>query len=111
MSAPALLPAASLVVGFAVADLTDVRPLGGIVLLVAGTACVVLWRRLAGWPTAIGLGVVYAGAFAAAHPLARLVGAWPSVLLVALGTGLAAVLATRSRGDERAAGSRAQARG
>jgi hypothetical protein len=91
----AALAAASLVVGFAVADLTGIRPLGGVLLLVAAVVCGLAWARSAGWPTAAGLLLLYAGAFAAAHPLARLVGAWPSVLLVALVVGAVAWAATR----------------
>jgi len=93
----ALLAGGSLVAGFAVADLTGLRALGGVVLLVAAAVCALQWRRLAGLPAAAALVLVYAAAFAGAHPLARLVGAWPSVVLVAAGTAIVAYLATRGR--------------
>jgi hypothetical protein len=91
----AALAAGSLVAGFAVADLTGVRPLGGLVLLAAAAVCGLAWFRLAGWATAAALLLLYAGGFAAAHPLARLIGAWPSVLLVAALVGGAAWASTR----------------
>jgi hypothetical protein len=87
----AVLAGGSLVAGFAVADVTGVRPLGGVVLLLAGLVCAWQWRLAAGLPTAAGLVLLYAGAFAAAHPLARTVGAWPSVLLVAVVVGTASL--------------------
>lgn len=79
----ALVAALTLVVGFAVAQATDVRALGGAVLL-AGTAwCVVREaRRTAWWRLVV---VVLAGgvAFATSHLLSDVVGAWPAVLLAA----------------------------
>jgi len=82
--------AAGLVSGYAVAAATGVRPLGGVVLLAAGGLAAMAWKTRDGWPTAIGLGVVYAAAFAASHPLAPLIGTWPSVLGVSAIAALAA---------------------
>lgn len=44
----ALLAAATLIVGFAVASLTGNRALGGVVLIAGGAVCALLWWRLAG---------------------------------------------------------------
>jgi hypothetical protein len=78
-----LLAGLTLVVGFAVAQVTGVRALGGAVLL-AGVAWCVLRARSAGW-WRLTL-VVLAGlvCFVASHLLAPHLGGWPSVLLVAL---------------------------
>jgi hypothetical protein len=89
------LAAASLVAGFAVAQATGVRALGGLVLLAAAAACAVIWRRHAGTGAAAGLVALYVAAFAASHVLAEAIGAWPSVLTVAgvVGAGSLVVLA------------------
>lgn len=97
MTATAALAAASLVVGFAVAELTGVRALGGLVLLVAAAVCAVRWARVAGWRLAAVLVGVYLAAFVGSHLLARVVGAWPSVLLLAAAVGLVSWAATRER--------------
>lgn len=73
----------SLVAGFGVADATGVRALGGIVLAAALAWCFLRWRERAGTARAAGLGALYLGAFAASHGLGHLIGAWPSVLVVA----------------------------
>lgn len=72
-----------LIVGYAVAALTT-RSLGGIVLLVAGLAAFALWLRAAGARTAGQLGLLYIALFAVSHLLALVIGAWPSVLSVAV---------------------------
>ncbi len=51
----------SLVLGFAVAQATGVRALGGLVLLAAVTWCLVRWRALAGLPAAVALGLLATG--------------------------------------------------
>lgn len=97
MSPPAVsaLAAASLVAGFAVAQLTGVRALGGLVLVAAAAVCAVHWRATAGTATVAALVALYVGAFVGSHLLARAVGAWPAVLLVAAVVGGASLLATR----------------
>lgn len=88
--------AAGLVGGFAVADATGIRPLGGAVLAAAGVTAGVIWLRRRGPATATGLGLVYLAAFAGSHPLAKQIGAWPSVATVtALAAGAAYVLSDR----------------
>jgi hypothetical protein len=89
---PWLVPVAgavSLIVGFGVAQLTGNRPLGGFVLLLGGAWCAWQWWRAVGAArTLLGV-VIFAVAFALSHPLGIVIGAWPSVLLVAV---VAAVL-------------------
>ena len=80
----------SLVAGFAVADLTGVRALGGIVLAAAVVWCFVRWRAQAGTGRAVALVAFYAAAFAASHSLGDLLGAWGAVATVAVLTGIAA---------------------
>lgn len=72
----------SLMVGFAVAQVSGVRVAGGLVLLGAAAWCAQRWWASAGPLTTAGLLLLYAGAFAVSHLLAGYLGAWPSVLLV-----------------------------
>ncbi|MDM7832567.1 hypothetical protein [Cellulomonas edaphi] len=77
-----LIAALTLAAGFFVAQVTDVRALGGLVL-VAGVAWCVWRARAAGVLRLATVVVVGAVCFVAAHVLAPHLGAWPSVLLVA----------------------------
>ncbi|MFD4575115.1 hypothetical protein ACFWNK_26665 [Streptomyces sp. NPDC058417] len=79
----AVIAAGGLVGGYGVARWTRKRQLGGVVLAAAGAAAAQRWRRQAGGPAAGALGVAYVAAFAGSHPLAKKVGAWPSVFGVA----------------------------
>ena len=79
-SAP--IAAIGIIGGYAVARATKVRALGGLVLGVAGVVAGREWLRRGPVETAA-LGVIYLGAFGASHPLAKKIGAWPSVLTVA----------------------------
>lgn len=72
----------SLLIGFGVADLTGVRPLGGIVLFLAALWCGLRWRREQGLAVAIALVAVYLAAFVLSHPLGKAIGSWPAVLVV-----------------------------
>ncbi len=88
----------SFVLGFAVADVSGVRPLGGLVLLAGVLWCLPRWWRGAGAPVAIGLAFAYLAAFVASHAFADVVGAYPSVLLLGAALGAAAwSLADRAR--------------
>jgi hypothetical protein len=78
-----LLAALTLVVGYLVADLTGIRALGGVVLLVGLGACAVQWRRRIGVGRTVRLVGVFLALFVGSHLLARAMGAWPSVLTVA----------------------------
>ncbi|MFD9123721.1 hypothetical protein [Kitasatospora sp. NPDC059571] len=62
----------------------------------ARTAAAVQWRRQAGPGTAAALTGLYLAAFGGSHPLAKRIGAWPSVLTVAGVVAAASVVATGS---------------
>lgn len=79
---------AGLVGGFAVAVATT-RFLGGIVLGVLGAVAALLWWQRRGPGAAIALLAGYLAAFAVSHPLADVIGAWPSVVLVSAAVGAA----------------------
>jgi hypothetical protein len=80
----------SLVLGFAVAQATGVRPLGGIVLIAGCGWCALRWLRTAGPARAAALVAVYLGSFVLSHVVADALSAWPSVLLAAAIIGVAA---------------------
>ncbi|MEU0052860.1 hypothetical protein ABZ299_20405 [Streptomyces sp. NPDC006184] len=79
----AVVAATGLVGGYGVARWTKKRQLGGVVLAVGGAAAARQWQRQAGGTAAGALTAAYVAAFAGSHPLAKKVGAWPSVLGVA----------------------------
>lgn len=87
----------ALVLGFAVAQGTGVRWLGGIVLLAGAIWCALAWRAAAGQLVAALAILVYVVGFAVSHPLGVLIGAWPSVVLVAVVCGVLAWLMTGRR--------------
>ncbi|ARX83760.1 membrane protein [Streptomyces alboflavus] len=93
----AAVAAGGLVGGYATARFTKKRPLGGAVLAVAGAAAAQQWRRQAGPKTAAALSAAYVAGFAASHPLAKKVGAWPAVLGVAGSVALASWVAVDRR--------------
>jgi hypothetical protein len=74
--------AGSLALGFAVAQATGIRPLGGLVLVAGAGWCAVRWREKVGAGRAAGLVGLYLAAFAGSHVLAHSIGAWPSVAVV-----------------------------
>src|SRR3954470_365160 len=84
--------AGSLVGGYLVARETGIRPLGGVVLAAAGAWCTRSWARSASPSVAAALLGIYVGGFGASHPLAKRIGAWPSVLSVAAASGASAWL-------------------
>lgn len=86
---PAALAAGSLIGGYAVARSTKKRQLGGLVLAAGAGAATVMWWQQAGPVKAISALTIVVGAFGASHPLAKQVGAWPSVLGVAATTAVA----------------------
>jgi hypothetical protein len=79
--------AGSLIAGYAVASASGSRPLGGVVLAAGGLWCLREWARRNDPRTAAMLGVAGLLAFAGSHVLAKAVGAWPAVLLVAAAMG------------------------
>lgn len=82
--------AASLVVGFAVAQATGVRPLGAIPLVAGCGWAALRWLEAAGPARAVVLVGVYLAVFVVSHPLADVIGAWPAVLLGAAAAATAA---------------------
>jgi hypothetical protein len=84
--ATAPIAATGLVAGFGVAVATGSRPLGGIVLAGCGLTCIAVWLRRDGRRTAVLLTIAGLLAFAVSHLLGLVIGAWPSVLVVAIAT-------------------------
>jgi hypothetical protein len=90
--------AGSLVAGYLVARETRIRALGGVVLATAGLYLTRRWKKDAGATVAGALLGTYLAGFVVSHPLARKVGAWPSVLSVAaVNAGACNLLADRRR--------------
>lgn len=71
-----------LIGGWLTARETGIRPLGGVVLAAAGAWAGRSWWAKTNPATTAGLTALYAGAFGLSHPLAKKIGAWPSVLTV-----------------------------
>ena len=92
-----LVAATGLVGGFGVARATKKRELGGVALVAAGAVAATQWKRAAGPATAGVLTGLYVAAFAGSHPLAKKLGAWPSVLTVAGGVAVASWVAVDRR--------------
>lgn len=99
MPRTAVVAGLSLVVGFGLVQLTGQRYVGGVVLLGALVWCAVQWSRRSAL-AAVGLSLLYVGAFIGSHLLARLLPAWPAVILAAAALGLAVAAALRERADE-----------
>lgn len=92
------LLAGGLVGGFALAQRTGVRPLGGAAMLAANVVAARQWYAVGGAPLTAGLSAAYWTAMGVSHPLARKVGVWPSVLgVTAAAAGAAWALADRRR--------------
>ncbi len=77
------LAATGLIAGFGVAVASGSRPLGGVVMAAFGLTCIAVWVRRDGRRTAVRLTVVGLLAFAISHLLGLVIGAWPSVIVVA----------------------------
>ncbi|MFF0990288.1 hypothetical protein [Kocuria nitroreducens] len=93
----AALVTAGLIGGYATARATGVRPLGGAVLAAAGAAAAHTWWHRGGPGTTAALGGLYVLGFGLSHPLAKRIGAWPSVLAVtAVNAAASTVLVDRS---------------
>lgn len=74
--------AAGLIGGWLTARASKNRPLGGVVLAAAGAAAGRRWAKKTSPAVTAGLTGVYLAAFGLSHPLAKKIGAWPSVLAV-----------------------------
>jgi len=82
--------------GYLVARRTGRRDLGGALFVVAGAWCVRDWYRASGPAAAAGLSALYAAAMGGSHPLAKRIGAWPSVIAVTAVTVAATEVVTRT---------------
>ena len=87
--------ATGLIGGWLTARETGIRPLGGVVLAAAGIYAARTWYARKGAPATAALLATYLGAFGASHPLAKKIGAWPSVLAVTAVSAGAAACADR----------------
>lgn len=97
--------AGSLLLGFAVAQASGVRALGGLVLVAGAAWCALRWLRRAGVARTVALVGVYGGAFVGSHVVADALGPWPAVLLAAA-VMAAAALVLADVGPARAASAR-----
>ncbi|MCS6711955.1 hypothetical protein JSY14_07955 [Brachybacterium sp. EF45031] len=96
--ATAPVVATGLVGGYVTARETGVRPLGGVVLAAAGAWAARSWLARRGPATTAALTAGYLAAFGLSHPLAKKIGAWPSVSVVtAAAAGAAHLVADRPR--------------
>ena len=88
----AAITAGSLIGGWQLARSTGIRPLGGAVLAAGGIVAGREWSRRTSPAVTGALVATYLGAFGLSHPLARKIGAWPSVLAVSAVTAAASYL-------------------
>jgi hypothetical protein len=84
------IAAGALLLGFAAAEATGVRAIGGVLLALGAVLCGLRWRVLVGLPRALALVGVFLAGFALAHPLGDAIGSWPAVVLVAAVVGAVA---------------------
>jgi hypothetical protein len=105
VSAVRLLPfvaTAAFLGGFAVAEATGIRPLGGLVLLAGGIWSARVAAPVAGRAATAALLLVALALFAASHPLGEAIGSWPAVLVTGALAGGAAAAALRPTAARRA---------
>lgn len=97
MAVDATVPvvALGLVGGFAAARYSGRRELGGVVLAAAGAWSTRRWVQTKGPAVAGGLLGTYLAALGGSHPLAKKIGAWPSVAVVTAVAAGATAAATR----------------
>lgn len=76
------LVALGLVGGWVTARETGIRPLGTVPMFAALGWANRTWAAKGGAPLAVGLTGTFLGAFGVSHPLAKKMGAWPSVITV-----------------------------
>ena len=65
------------------AELTDVRALGGLVLLAGGAVCARLALPVAGRGRTAALLAIALALFVVSHPLGHAIGSWPAVFVSA----------------------------
>lgn len=89
----AAVTAGCLIGGWQLARRTGNRPLGGVVLAAGGVLAGREWAQRTSPAVTAALVAIYVGAFGLSHPLAKRIGAWPSVLAVSAFTAAASYLA------------------
>ncbi len=77
------LAALGLIGGYLSARESGIRALGGVLLGAAGVYCGRTWLAKRGPAVTALLSGLYLGGFGLSHPLAKTIGPWPSVLVVA----------------------------
>lgn len=97
--ATAPLTALGLAGGFVLARESGIRSLGGVLLATAGVLAGRSWWARGGLVPTAALSALYVGGFIGSHPLAKRIGAWPSVALVTGANMAAAHLISDSRAD------------
>jgi hypothetical protein len=91
------LAALGLIGGYLIARESGIRPLGGVLLGACGAFAGRTWLARSGPAATALLSALYVGGFGASHPLAKKIGAWPSVLVVsAVSAGAAWALCDRT---------------
>ncbi len=93
----AAITAGSLIGGWQLARRTHNRSLGGAVLGLGGVLAGREWARRTSPAVTGALVATYIGAFGLSHPLAKRIGAWPSVLTVSALTAAASYAAADRR--------------
>jgi hypothetical protein len=93
----AVMSGVVLIVGFGVAQGTGNRSLGGVILVIGATYCAIQWWRRAGALRAVLSVAIFSIAFVVSHPLGKVIGSWPSVLLVSLITAVSTYALTQPR--------------
>jgi hypothetical protein len=76
------LAALGLIGGYLIARESGIRPLGGVLLGACGAFAGRTWLSKTGPAPTVLLSALYVGGFGLSHPLAKKIGAWPSVLAV-----------------------------
>jgi hypothetical protein len=92
------LTALGLIGGYLTARESGIRPLGGVLLGAAGVYAGRTWLAKRGPGVTAVLSAVYVLGFGLSHPLAKKIGAWPSVLAVTAASTGASWLLVDSRG-------------
>lgn len=89
--------AGALLLGFAVAEITGVRAIGGVVLFLGALWCGLHWKARRGLPLALALVVLFLALFAISHVLGDQIGSWPSVFVVSAVMGVTTWVAADRR--------------
>ena len=98
-----LVAAATFLAGFALAELSGVRAVGGLVLLAGGAWCARMAVPVVGRRGTIALLAIALALFVLSHPLGQAIGPWPAVAVSAvLVAGAAAALVGLNRSAARA---------